>query len=139
MKKTETGKQNMFSVTSFFICNLFYRFIELFQKGRTTLLHSSKVNFENRDQKKQEELDIFIVPKTFSLTLFGMGFEGKKNIHLQRHLRTTFKSINKLLKVAFIQKVRFLFQISNSPKKKFRKTILSLKFEFVVYCIWREI
>jgi hypothetical protein len=52
MKKTETGKQNMFSVTSFFICNLFYRFIELFQKGRTTLLHSSKVNFENRDQKK---------------------------------------------------------------------------------------
>ena len=51
-KKTETGKQNMFSVTPFFICNLFYRFIELFQKGRTTLLHSSKVNFENRDQKK---------------------------------------------------------------------------------------
>ena len=50
-KKTETGKQNMFSVTTFFIYNLFHRFIELFQKGRTTLLHSSKVNFEQRSKE----------------------------------------------------------------------------------------
>ena len=36
-----------------------------------------------------------------------------------------------LLKVAFFQKVRFVFQISKSPKKKiFQKTILSLKFKF---------
>ena len=34
-----------------------------------------------------------------------------------------------LLKVAFYQKVRFVFQISKSPKKIFQKTILNLKFK----------
>ena len=34
------------------------------------------------------------------------------------------------LKVAFFQKVRFVFQISKSSKKIFQKTILNLKFKF---------
>ena len=34
------------------------------------------------------------------------------------------------LKVAFFQKVRFVFQISKSQKKYSKKTILSLKFKF---------
>ena len=33
------------------------------------------------------------------------------------------------VKVAFFQKVRFVFQISQSPQKLFQKTIPSLKFE----------
>ena len=40
------------------------------------------------------------------------------------------------LKGTFFQKVRCVFQIS---KKLFQITILSLKFEFDVYCYWREI
>ena len=47
------------------------------------------------------------------------------------------------LKVAFFQKVRFVFQISKSQKKKiFQKTILSLKFKFPdnhSVLFWREI
>ena len=35
-----------------------------------------------------------------------------------------------LVKVAFLQKVRCVFQISKSPKKIFQKTILNLKFKF---------
>ena len=42
-----------------------------------------------------------------------------------------------ILKVAFFQKMRFVFQISK--KNMFEITILSLKFEFVDYCYWREI
>ena len=34
------------------------------------------------------------------------------------------------IKVAFFQKVRFVFQISKSQKKNIPKTILSLQFEF---------
>ena len=34
------------------------------------------------------------------------------------------------LKVAFFQKVRFVFQISKSSKKIFKKTILTVKFKF---------
>ena len=34
-----------------------------------------------------------------------------------------------MLNVPFIQRVRFVFQITQSPKKVFQKTILSLKFE----------
>ena len=42
--------------------------------------------------------------------------------------------VNNMLKVAFFQKVRFVFQISKSPKKKriFQKTIVSGKFKFQV-------
>ena len=43
------------------------------------------------------------------------------------------------LKAAFFQKVWFVFQISKSKKKYSKNTILSLKFEFVVYYCWREI
>ena len=43
------------------------------------------------------------------------------------------------LKVAFFQKVRFIFLSPNLNKKIFQKTILSLKFEFNVYYYWREI
>ena len=46
-----------------------------------------------------------------------------------------------LLKAAFFQKVHlekvgFIFQISKM--KIFKITILSLKFEFVVYCYWPD-
>ena len=34
-----------------------------------------------------------------------------------------------ILKVSFFQKVRFVFQNSQSPQKNIQKTILSLKFE----------
>ena len=34
-----------------------------------------------------------------------------------------------VLQVAFFQKVLLVFQISKSPKKKFQKTILNLKFK----------
>ena len=63
--------------------------------------------------------------------LRGVG-EGQRaqKLRMQRH---RFSSLN----VAFTQKVRFVFQISK--KKLFQITILSLKFEFVVYCYWREI
>ena len=44
-----------------------------------------------------------------------------------KHL--TFSSLQ-YLKVAFFQKVRFAFQIFESQKKIFQKTILSLKFKF---------
>ena len=40
-----------------------------------------------------------------------------------------------LLKVAFFQKVRFIFQISQSPKKIFQKTILNLKFKIPTHNI----
>ena len=43
-------------------------------------------------------------------------------------------SVSLFLKVAFFQKVQFVFLISKSKKKIFQKTILSLKFEFVFYC-----
>ena len=47
--------------------------------------------------------------------------------------------VSQVLKVAFIQKVQFVFQISKSPQTIFQITILSLKFESFVYCYWREI
>ena len=43
-----------------------------------------------------------------------------------KYLLNTFA----VLKVAFFQKVRCVFQISKSPKNIFQKTILNLKFKF---------
>ena len=43
------------------------------------------------------------------------------------------------LKVAFIHKVPFIFQISMAPKNIFQKTILSLKFEFTANNINQQI
>ena len=44
-----------------------------------------------------------------------------------------------VLKVAFFRKCDFFSNLQISRRKIFRKTILSLKFEFVVYYYWREI
>ena len=68
-------------------------------------------------------------------------FEFDLYVHrkpLYRHKKTLKnwfpeKKINKnqfKIKVAFFQKVRFIFQISKFQKKMFQKTILSLKFKF---------
>ena len=48
----------------------------------------------------------------------------------------TYWKYSYFLKVTFFQKVRCVFQISKFQKKIFRKTILSLKFEFVVYVLF---
>ena len=47
---------------------------------------------------------------------------AKKTVDLEFNIGAT--------KGGFFQKVRFVFQISKSPKKIFQKTILNLKFRF---------
>ena len=54
------------------------------------------------------------------------------SLNMETEIKRIYWNLLKLsLKVAFFQKVRFVFQISKSPKKKlFQKTFLDLKFKF---------
>ena len=56
-----------------------------------------------------------------------MRYFGENSDHTNENAPSEF-----VLKVAFFQKVRFIFYISESLKQIFQKTILSLKFKFQV-------
>ena len=53
----------------------------------------------------------------------------RKSKHLRRCILFT-NFLLEFLKVAYFQKVQFVFQISQSPKSLFQITIMSLKFNF---------
>ena len=55
----------------------------------------------------------------------------KRTFHQKLQMQVTAMKPDRFkLKVAFFQKVRFVFQTSKSSKKIFQKTILNLKFKF---------
>ena len=72
---------------------------------------------------------------------FGLIVQSKRQMALVLVPSLGCPCFSILLKVAFFQKVRFIFQISQSPKKIFQKTILNLKFKIPTHNIillWGE-